>query len=56
MRIMPMLHYNTMQLKNQHKKATYLYGQQTKDRFKALSKNGHIYEWDILTGKKLSKS
>ena len=36
-------------------KQNYLYARQSKDRFKALSKNGHVYEWDIQTGNRISK-
>ena len=50
-----MLHWNTMAFQNMQERSKYLYGRQAKDRFKALSKNGHIYEWDIQTGKRLSK-
>ena len=54
LRIMPMLHQNIVQFKQMKDRATYLYGRQAKDKFLALSTNGHVYKWDILTGKRLT--
>ena len=54
LRIIPMLHQNVVQFKRMSDRSTYLYGRQAKDKFVALSRNGHVYKWDILTGKRLT--
>ena len=41
-RLMPMLHHNTMQFRDMEKRSEYLFGRQIKDRFTAVTKEGSV--------------
>ena len=41
-RVMPMLHYNTMQFRDMGKRDEYLFGRQIKDRFTAVTNEGSV--------------
>lgn len=50
-KIFPLLHQNVLYFRNMKSRDQYLYATQSKDRFKAICKDGFEYVWCMQTGR-----